>query len=317
MFSDRYRKMNEQISPGPALTEQTMKRIIRPRRRTRLVLAIVLGTLLGLLGTTALAARAVTGDWLGFLVKPGFPADLAELVAEPGTQVGCGDYRVTLQSAVGDGTAYYVLGDIDTVSAQPLTADPLQPLASNLPANIQLDMRIDSDSPDFSGGWTAYRIDDQTDPARATLIIRASLHSSGRRPSWIMLDIRRILAVVLDPPAAKQVSLAEGTWSFVISGRSDPQQVTVRTKGMTIKVTPLSLLITARSAPFSEMSPLQLERSDGRLIDLRLIGTGSAYDGFLVTHWHLSALFEEQIDPGQGVALIVAGERIAFPQPNH
>lgn len=86
---------------------------------------------------------------------------------------------------------------------------------------------------------------------------------------------------------------------------------------MTIKVTPLSLLITARSAPFSEMSPLQLERSDGRLIDLRLIGTGSAYDGFLVTHWHLSALFEEQIDPGQVVALIVAGERIAFPQPNH
>jgi len=132
-----------------------------------------------------------------------------------------------------------------------------------------------------------------------------------------MLDIRRILAVVPEPPAAKQVSVAEGTWSFVISGRSDPQQVTVRTKGMTIKVTPLSLLITARSAPFSEMSPLQLERSDGRLIDLRLIGTGSAYDGFLGTHWHLSALFEEQIDPGQVVALIVAGERIAFPQPNH
>ncbi|MDD4744925.1 MAG: hypothetical protein PHN53_10010, partial [Eubacteriales bacterium] len=141
MFSDRYRKMNEQISPGPALTEQTMKRIIRPRRRTRLVLAIVLGALLGLLGTTALAARAVTGDWLGFLVKPGFPADLAELVAEPGTQVVCGDYRVTLQSAVGDGTAYYVLVDIDTVSGQPLTADPLRPLASNLPANIQLDMQ--------------------------------------------------------------------------------------------------------------------------------------------------------------------------------
>jgi len=294
-----------------------MKRIVPPRRRTRLFLAIVLGVLLGLLGTTVLAARAVTGDWLGFLVKPGFPADLAELVAEPGTQVVWGDYRITLQSAVGDGTAYYVLVDIDTVSGQPLTVDPLHPLSSSLPANIQLDMRIDTDSPDFSSGWTEYRIDDQTDPARATLIIRASLHSSGRRPSWIKLDIRRILAVVPDPPAAKQVSLAEGTWSFVISGRSGPQQVTVRKKGMTVKVTPLSLLITARLMPFDEIGPLQLELSDGRLIDLSLIGTGSSYDGFLGTHWYLSALFEEQIDPGQVVCLIVAGERIAFPQTHH
>ena len=279
MFSDRYRKMNEQISPGPALTEQTMKRIVPPRRRTRLV--------------------------------------LAELVAEPGTQVVWDDYRITLQSAVGDGTAYYVLVDIDTVSGQPLTVDPLHPLSSSLPANIQLDMRIDTDSPDFSSGWTEYRIDDQTDPARATLIIRASLHSSGRRPSWIKLDIRRILAVVPDPPAAKQVSLAEGTWSFVISGRSGPQQVTVKKKGMTVKVTPLSLLITARLMPFDEIGPLQLELSDGRLIDLSLIGTGSSYDGFLGTHWYLSALFEEQIDPGQVVSLIVAGERIAFPQTHH
>lgn len=124
------------------------------------------------------------------------PVDLQELLSEPGESIVCGDYRITLQSAVGDGTAYYVLLDVDTVSGALLYDYPLSSISDKLPSNIYLDYSVHPQMDhfwnriwgySFGGGMTDYRVDDGSDPRRASIIIVANYQYTGRAPKWIEL----------------------------------------------------------------------------------------------------------------------------------
>jgi hypothetical protein len=313
MFEDCYQRMNDQIKPDTQLVAKTLKFAQQSSRRIKLVPAIILIVFIVLISATALAAKVTTGDWLGFLIQMDNPVDLKELLSEPGESIVCGDYRITLQSAVGDGTAYYILLDVDTVSGAPLYDYPLRPLTESLPPDIYLNYMINPDLKSFGCASTPFRVDDEADPAKATFIIRAELSYSGRAPKWIEFNIISINGIMQTGDAPDHMIIAEGSWKFVISGKTDTKAVAYRFGDAKVRITPLSLSIKARSAPFDldPRSGIQIEMDDGSLVIIPHIGTSSGFDGFL-THWEMTAVFNSSIDPMRVVAIHTEDERIVL-----
>ena len=313
MFEDCYRRMNEKIKPEPQLVEKTIGLTHQTRRRSKLVPVVVLVVLIMMLSVTALAAKVITGEWLGFLIHVDSPVDLQELLSEPGESIVCGDYRITLQSAVGDDTAYYVLLDVDTVSGAALYDYPLSPISDTLPSNINLVYLINADLNGFGCGSTAYRVDDEKDPTKATIIIRTEFNYSGKAPKWIEFNILSINGIKQTVDDHDSQNIAEGGWKFVIAGKTDTEAVTYKTNNSEVRITPLSLSLKASSAPFSlnPRSGIQVEMDDGSKIDIPHISTSTSSDGF-TEEWQMSAVFNTTIEPDHVVAIIFEDERITL-----
>ncbi|MDW7658938.1 MAG: hypothetical protein SCM11_17355 [Bacillota bacterium] len=315
MFEDCYQRINDKIKPDVQLVEKTIGLAHQSRKRFKLVPATMLIVFIVLISATALAAKVTTGDWLGFLIQMDNPVDLEELLSEPGESIVCGDHRITLQSAVGDGTAYYILLDVDTVSGAPLYDYPLRQLSETMPSNIHLIYLINADLDGFGIGATHYRVDDGNDPSKATMIIRAELSYSGKAPKWIEFNILSINGIIQAEEAPDQRNIAEGSWRFVISGKTDTKAVTYRISDAKVRITPLSLSIRARSAPFDldPRSGIQVEMDDGSLMAIPHIGIRTGFDGFF-TDWEMTAIFNSIIDPMRVVAIHTENERIAFKE---
>jgi hypothetical protein len=113
--------------------------------------------------------------------------------------------------------------------------------------------------------------------------------------------------------APDHMIIAEGSWKFVISGKTDTKAVAYRFGDAKVRITPLSLSIKARSAPFDldPRSGIQIEMDDGSLVIIPHIGTSSGFDGFL-THWEMTAVFNSSIDPMRVVAIHTEDERIVL-----
>ncbi len=315
MFEDCYRRMNEKIKPETQLVEKTIGLTHQTRRRSKLVPVVVLVVFIVMLSVTALAAKVITGEWLGFVINTDKTVDFQELVTNPGESIVCGDYRITLRSAVGDNSTYYILFDIDTVSGKPLISEDLSPMpiSDSLPANIYLNHFIHT-SLDY--GWgvasSVIRIDDESDPAKASFIQCLQFTNSGEVPKWIELSVKSIDAIIKDDDEQKNVILAEGDWQIVISGQTDTNHVEYNIDDSKIRITPLSLSIYSNTALMERNSGIKLEMDDGSTMSISEVSAETSIEGSVITDWQMTAVFSSVIDPEQVVAIIIDGERISL-----
>lgn len=310
MFESCYRRMNEKIKPDHDLIQKTINLASQNNKRRKLVPVIVLVTLVVILSTTAIAAKVMTGNWLGLLIDTNSPFNLNELVSKPGESIVCDDYRITLQSAVGDNTAYYILLDVDRVSGAPIYDFQLHPITERLPSNIYLSYDIRAKLDGFGCGATAYRVDDGSDPLKAKIIIRMAMNYIGKAPKRIELNITSINGIIKNGDSMDIRKIADGSWKFVISGQTNTTNVEYTFDDTKVDITPLSISMTVKIAQLDPQVRFKLEMDDGSIIDIPHIGTWtdtSLFDKKLIT-----ALFNKVIDPTRVKAIIIEGERIAL-----
>lgn len=315
MFEDSYRRMNEHVTASRDLIEKTVELAQRRNKRHKLAPAAILIALILILSSTALAAKVTTGDWLGFVINTDKTVDFQELVTNPGESVVCGDYRITLRSAVGDDSTYFILFDLDTVSGKPLIGEDLSPMpiSDSLPADIYLNHSIKT-SLDYEWGVASsvIRIDDGSDPAKASFIQCLQFSNSGQVPKWIELSVKSIDAIINDDNERKNVILAEGDWPIVISGQTNTVNVEYRIGDSKIRISPLSISIYSNTAQMKMNSGIQLEMDDGSIMNVSEASVLESMDGIFITDWQMTAVFSSIIDPEQVVAIIIDGERISL-----
>ena len=285
-------------SPNPA----------KDRRVRRLVPILLVILLVVLTGTTVLASRFLTGDWLGLILGTEGGIHLKELAAKPGESIVCGDVRVTMESVLGDGRAYYMLLDIDSVSGAPLSKDPFAPKTDDWKSSILLPPDITTDNPAFpSGVMTFHQIDDGSDPTHARLIMSMDLSIHERAPRWVRVTFKSIDGCYQVGNQIETRRIADGTWSFLFAGRMKTPTVKGWIDGdIEVQVTPLSFRLTAkRSDPFfRDFKKLEVELSDGRIVPMF-----ETYGGGDGASWSYYGLFGSVLDPTRVVAFLYDGER--------
>jgi hypothetical protein len=280
----------------------------KTRGARRLVPILLVVLLVVLAGTTVFASRVLTGDWLGLILGTEGGIHLKELATNPGESIVCGDVRVTMESVLGDGTAFYMLLDIDTVSGAPLSEDPLASMDDDSKSNLVLPFDIQADNPSaLSGVMSFHRVDDGSDPTHARLIMSASLSDARRIPRWVRFTFTSIDGCY---PAGDQVEyrrIASGSWSFLFAGRTKTQTVTSCIAGdVLVRVTPLSFTLTATTTEpfFRDFKELRAELVDGSTVPL--YETYGGGDGVI---WSYYGLFGNVLDPTRVVAFLYDGER--------
>jgi hypothetical protein len=317
MFEDSYRRMNENVTASRDLIEKTIELAQRRNKRHKLAPAAILVALILVLSGTALAAKVTTGDWLGFVINTDKTVDFQELVTNPGESIVCGDYRITLRSAVGDDSTYFILYDLDTVSGKPLIGEDLTPMtiSDSLPADIYLNHFINTSYDDL-GGWgvasSVIRIDDGSNPAKASFIQCLQFSNSGQAPEWIKLSVKSIDAIINDNNEQQTVILAEGDWQIVISGQTNTDRVEYRIGDSIIRVTPLSISIYSNTAQMEMNSGIKLEMDNGSTMSISEVSDLSGFEDRIITDWQMTAVFSSVIDPEQVVAIFIDGERISL-----
>jgi hypothetical protein len=163
----------------------------------------------------------------------------------------------------------------------------------------------------FGGGMTDYRVDDGSDPRRASIIITANLQYTGKAPKWIEINITSVSGIIQNRDASDQQKIADGSWKFVISGQNDTKAVIYKINNSEVRITPLSLSLKASSAPF-DLDPkteIQIELLDGNIIKFPHFSLSYGSNG-LSSNWQMTALFDRTIDPLNVSAILIADNRI-------
>jgi len=325
----KYTEFFDQL-PVPA---QSASDILPPSQRRALkpirILAMGLACVMLLMGITALASKALTGDWLGFLIDTAGQEDKITGMMQINETQTDGAYAVTLVNAIGDGQMMYLLFEIEDIENQRAfsTEEDLYPNMNDIYMGLKL---FDGDAVEIPQvaqvERTVFRIDDRTDPNLARVIATWPYPHGRDELTSVKLGIDFMFRWDGTAPVSNYAMLAQGEWVFTVPLQYEVDIASyffwdyVHSASYKIDISPISATVRSSHYEVDKLTGVVLK--DGSVIEV-INSTRSGYvtrtmkfediTRYAVRYSYLNGIFAEAINPHDAVALLTNEGRIDLP----